>query len=192
MITSSTPGAVVFQNASAYPDIAANASGNNTTPFQLSTSASIACGTIINLTNTVTYTGGGSPVALPFTVRVGQPPNPNYVFTSSTGNTISAGGTLVAGSQQDDILADFTVPFAFSVYGTAIASGSTIRLGPNGNIQLVAAGGNTAFNNAALPASAFGTVPTLMPYWDDLDLRTSSGATYGIYSEVTGSAPPAR
>ncbi|MFO1303290.1 MAG: FG-GAP-like repeat-containing protein [Burkholderiales bacterium] len=189
VITSSTPGAVVFQNASAYPDIAANASGNNTTPFQLSTSASIACGTIINLTNTVTYTGGGSPVALPFTVRVGQPPNPNYVFTSSTGNTISAGGTLVAGSQQDDILADFTVPFAFSVYGTAIASGSTIRLGPNGNIQLVAAGGNTAFNNAALPASAFGTVPTLMPYWDDLDLRTSSGATYGIYSEVTGSAP---
>jgi hypothetical protein len=185
VITSSTPGAVITQGSSAYPNIASLGNASNGTPFQLSTSNAIACGTQINLTNTVTFTGGMSPVAIPFSVLVGQPKAANYAFASSSG-TIPAGGAVLAGSQDDDALVTFAAPFTFSIYDTVVSAGTNIRLSTNGNIQFTPSGGNAAFANTALPGSVLGNVPGVLPYWDDLDL---SGGNNGIFSDVTGVAP---
>ncbi len=189
-LSSSTPGVQVVLDNSAYANLAAGASGNNLVNYKVSTGPSVACGSTINFTQTVSFAGGTSLVTTSFTRPVGSPANPNYVFTPSSGATISTGGTLVAGSQDDDAMATVTTPFAFSVYGTNIAAASTIRLSTNGTIQLVASGGSSGLTNGALPGGVFSaTTPTLLPYWDDLDMRPTITTGGGIYSEVTGAAP---
>ena len=188
VLTTSTPGVSVTQGSSTYADLPFGGAGaNNATPFQVSTTAGIVCGTLANFTLTVTYTGGGSPATLNFSSPVGAAPN--YVFTSSSGATIPAGGVLVAGSAVDDGTVAITTPagFAFTVYGNSFPGGSTLTASSNGNLQF-AATGSTAFTNAALPVSGTfpATLPTIFPYWDDLDLRNG---TNGIYTSLTGSSP---
>jgi hypothetical protein len=188
-LASTTPGVTIAQGSSAYGDIAPAATATPATSFQISTDASVVCGSTINLTQTVTYSGIGSPVVLPITLRVGQPANPNYAFTNGSG-TFPAGDTLVAGSQADDAVVSVTTPFAFSIYGNTVASGTGISLSTNGNIQFVASGGSNEWGNAALPSSVFGaTTPTLMPYWDDLIMTTARFPTAGIYQRTEGTAP---
>src|SRR5262245_24080458 len=46
VLSTSTPGVVISQPNSPYPDIAAGANGTNTIPFGISTSSSFACGPI--------------------------------------------------------------------------------------------------------------------------------------------------
>ncbi len=58
MITSSTPGVVITQGSSAYPDIAAGASAVNSTAFTIATSTGYICGTNVQLTLTVTSSDG--------------------------------------------------------------------------------------------------------------------------------------
>ncbi|HRI04660.1 MAG TPA: carboxypeptidase regulatory-like domain-containing protein [Pyrinomonadaceae bacterium] len=201
VLSTTTPNVTITQPNSAYPDIAAGGTQTNTTPFQISTNGSVACFTSINLTLTVTYTGGTSPQVINFAVPVGQAANPNYTFTSTTGNTIPgvpANGVLVASSQADDAAVPLVVPagFNFSLYGTPVNGGSTITVSTNGNIQIAATGAN-AWTNAALPVSAPGTgtgtfpaaAASLFPYWDDHDLRTTAFASGGIYTQVVGVAP---
>ena len=72
-LATSTPGVTITQANSAYGNIAAGASGPNLTPFKVGTSAAVACGTTINLTQTVNFTGGTSPVSIPITLAVGTP-----------------------------------------------------------------------------------------------------------------------
>lgn len=185
VLSTSTAGVTITQANSTYPDLAAGATGSNATAFRVSTAALVPCGTQASFTLTVTYTGGGSPSALSFTLPVGSDTT-NYTFNSSTGATIPAGGTLVAGSAADDALVSVTAPFAFSVYGTNVEAGTVLRACTNGNLQFVASGGTTALTNTALPASTFGATPTLLPYWDDLLLTTTGG---GIYTNTVGAAP---
>jgi hypothetical protein len=189
-LSTTTPGVTITTATSAYPDIAAGGTQTNTTPFQVSTTNAVACGTTINFTLTVNFTGGASPATFNFTQLVGQPANPNYTFTSTTG-TISSTGTLVStASQDDDAVVTTTTPFAFTVYGNAVTSGQTISLSTNGTLQFIASGGSTSLTNGALPATAFGATTTvLMPYWDDLDMRTTITTGGGIYTETTGTAP---
>ncbi len=201
VLSTTTPNVTITQPNSAYPNIAPGGTQTNTTPFQISTNGSVACFTSINLTLTVNFTGGTSPQVINFTVPVGQAANPNYTFTSTTGNTIPgvpANGVLVAGSQVDDGAVPVVVPagFNFTLYGNPVTGGSTITASTNGNIQIAATGAN-AWTNAALPVSAPGTgtgtfpasAPSLMPYWDDHDLRTTAFPTGGIYTQVVGVAP---
>ncbi len=196
VLSTTTPNVTITQPNSAYPDIAPGGTQTNTTPFQISTNGSVACFTSISLTLTVNFTGGTSPQVINFNVPVGQAANPNYTFTASTGATIPAGGVLVsAATQADDATATTTTPFAFTVYGTPVASGQTIVVSTNGNVQFAATGHN-GYANAALPVSTTAgvgvtgtfpaTAPTLFPYWDDLNL---AGAANGIYTSTTGVAP---
>ncbi len=185
-LSTSTPGVTITAANSAYADIAAGGgTQTNTTPFQVSTSNAVACGTSINLTMTVTYSGGPSPTTFNLSLPVGQSANPNYTFISATG-TIPAGGTLVAGSQADDSSVPVALPggFASTVYGTAVTS---LSASTNGALT-VNGSAATSFTNTALPA-AFGLTPTLFPYWDDLDSRTTSAPDAGIFTNTTGSAP---
>ena len=60
VLSTTTPGVTITQADSPYPNIAENASGANTTPFQVSTSAAFTCGTSIDFALTVTFAGGSS------------------------------------------------------------------------------------------------------------------------------------
>jgi hypothetical protein len=157
----------------------------------------LVCPGTLAFTLTVNYAGGGSAV-IPFTLLGGVSAQ-NYTFTSSTGATIPAGGTLVPGTQADDAVADLVVPagFNFSVYGTPVNGGSVLRVSTNGNLQFTASGGSGDWTNGALPNAgttdnrgAFpASAPVLFPYWDDLDTATTSVTGGGIYQQVTGTAP---
>ncbi len=188
VLSTTTPGVSIAQANSAYPDLAAGG-GNalNIDAFQISTDSSVACGSTVDLTQTVTLTGGGSPVTFNFSIPVGQAGG-NYTFGApGSGAVIPPDGSLVPGSSADDALVDVTIPFATAIYDQPVASGTVVRVSTNGNVQFVPTGGATAFSNTALPAGAFGaTVPVLMPFWDDLDLRTTDG---GIYTQTIGTAP---
>ena len=190
-LTSLTPGVSVFAGNSTYPDIAPGATALGHNAFQLSTDNTVACLTSVDLSLTVSFTGGTSPIVYNFTMKVGQPGGTNYNFASSSGASISPGGSIVAGSNADDAVVDYTAPFAFSVYGTSVPAGSNIRLGTNGFIRIESSGSTVApASNSALPANGSGSfpsnLPVLMPYWDDLDMRTTVTSGGGIFSEVTG------
>lgn len=188
-VTTTTPGVTISQGTSTYPDLAA-LGGNafNDVAYKISTDGTLACGSIVTVTQTATFTGGGSPTVFNYQFPVGSAGG-NYLFgTPGTGATIPAGGTLVTGSAADDALVSVTLPADFStrVYGTVVPAGGTLRASTNGNLQFVGTGGSTEFANGALPAAAFGTTPALLVFWDDLDLRTTGG---GIYTNVVGTAP---
>lgn len=85
VLSSTTPGVIITQPNSPYPNTPENASSTNTVPFSVSTSPAFVCGTIINFTLTVSYTGGGSPNVLTFSLPSCQCP------PSTVNGTITAG-----------------------------------------------------------------------------------------------------
>ncbi|MFN6962129.1 MAG: M36 family metallopeptidase, partial [Pyrinomonadaceae bacterium] len=189
VLTSNTPGITVTQANSAYPDIPAGGGPvNNTTPFQVSVANSVACFTQASFTLTVTFSGsgGGSPVVSNFSLPVGLPGNV-YTFTSGTGATIPAGGTLVAGSAADDAAVTIPLPSGWTstLYDVPVTS---LSASTNG---MITANGTaaTTFTNTTLPASVGGTNPTIFPLWDDYDMDPADVTGGGIYTNVIGSAP---
>ena len=197
-LSTSNPNITVTQATASFPTIAAGGSQTSSTPFRLSTNGALVCLSNIDLTLTVTYTGGGSPFVGNFNLPVGEPAVlGNYVFTTSSG-TIPTGGLLVPGSAADDAVVDLAVPagFNFSVYDTAVSGGSTMRVNTNGNLQIIGSAGSSDYQNDALPSAgnasgSFGSfpasLPVLMPYWDDLVPNGVTGG--GIYQQLTGIAP---
>jgi hypothetical protein len=198
-LSTSNPNVTVTEATASFPTIAAGGSQTSSTPFRLSTGGALVCLSNIDLTLTVTYTGGGSPFVGNLNLPVGETAVPgNYVFTTTSGATIPAGGVLVAGSQADDAVVNLAVPagFNFSIYDTAVTGGSTLRVNTNGNLQIVGSGGSSGYTNGALPnagntdsgTGAFpASLPVLMPYWDDLVPNAVTGG--GIYQQTTGSSP---
>jgi hypothetical protein len=65
-LTTTTPGVTITQGSSGYPNLAIDASGVNTVPFQIQTSNSFVCGTNIAFNLNLTYATGNKVVA--FTV----------------------------------------------------------------------------------------------------------------------------
>ena len=59
-LTTTTPGVTITQPTSSYPNVLPNASATNSSPFQVSTSPSFACGTPISLSLALTYAGGST------------------------------------------------------------------------------------------------------------------------------------
>ena len=62
VLSTSTPGVTIAQPASPYPDTPENGSSTNIVPFKVSTSPTFACGTPINFTLAVTFTGGTNTI----------------------------------------------------------------------------------------------------------------------------------
>jgi hypothetical protein len=83
VLSSSTPGVTITQPNSPYPSTAENATSTNTVPFAVSTSNSFVCGTTINFTLTVTFTGGSSVF--------------NFSLPSCVCTTQTVSGALAAG-----------------------------------------------------------------------------------------------
>ncbi|MEP6600915.1 MAG: dockerin type I domain-containing protein, partial [Nitrospirota bacterium] len=71
-LSTTTPGVTITQPNSPYLVTAENATTPNTVPFAVSTDTAFACGTTINFTLTVTFTGGTS--TFPFSVNSCQAP----------------------------------------------------------------------------------------------------------------------
>jgi hypothetical protein len=162
ILTSATPGVVVFGDESPYPDIAPNASATNTMPFALAVSSTVNCQTI-NLTLTVSYSGGVSPKVFPISLNVSRtinetldataPASGGTAFTSATGlqtgrltrNGVTAncpvaktfpGLLTTVGSRRFD-------SYTFS-NNTAAATCVTVRItGASANLLFVAAYGPT-------------------------------------------------
>ncbi len=87
-LSSTNPGVTITQPASTYPNLPAGGTSTNNTPFQISTSPSLVCGTNIDLVLTVHTATNGS-----FAV-------PIRIFTGTAGsavrfNNTSAGGTAI-------------------------------------------------------------------------------------------------
>lgn len=184
-LSSSTPGVSIATADSPYGDIAINGSGSNTIAFEVGTEASVACGSTIDFSQTVTFNGPASPQVFNFSLPVGQPPGGHYTIASSSQAGGIAGGSLIAASQDDDAIFPISLPpgFAFSVYGTAVTAltGDT-----NGTLQFAATGSSTA-SNTALPAGF--SAPTLFAFWDDLDMSAGVTTGGGVYTATNGTAP---
>lgn len=94
-LTSSTPGVVINPAVSAYPDIPGNGgSGNNITPFGVVLPCSLACGSTVDFTLTVTFTGGPSPKVFTFSFRLGAPGAPVTFSYTGPPVPIPDGGDL--------------------------------------------------------------------------------------------------
>ncbi len=60
VLSTTTPEVTISRPNSPYPDTDENATGVNTTPFQVSTSPAFVCGATIDFTLTVSFAGGSS------------------------------------------------------------------------------------------------------------------------------------
>lgn len=189
VLSSATPGVTIDQANSPYPDLPGGGSGVNTTAFQISTDNTVACGSTINLTQTMGFTGGTGSAALNFALQVGQPAATNYTIATDNGVGTISGGALVAGSQDDDVrlaVSSYPAGFAFSVYGTPVTS---IYASTNGVLSFNGNGGSSsAASNAPLPTGEF-TTASLFALWDDLDMSASVATGGGIYTQENGVAP---
>lgn len=97
---------------------------------------------------------------------------------------IRATGTLLPGSQGDDVVPTFAFPFPVIFYTNSYSSAT---IGSNGFIRFTPStrsGGD--FGNVAL-APGFNLIAAL---WDDLNTTTGTGELdNGIYTQVMGAAP---
>ena len=119
-----------------------------------------------------------------------------YVFTQGT-DTIVPGDTNI-GSNCDECDTFVPLPFNFQLYGTTYTG---VNVSSNGRLDFVNANEPGGFITACLPSppSYFTGLPyenTIFPLWQDM--RTDAtldgcanfpGATCGIFTSVTGSAP---
>lgn len=193
VLSTSTPGVTLTSNTSGYPNLAPEGgTAINQDPFDVGTDGSLACGSAVSLTQTVTLTGGASPLTFNFALPVGLISGAYSFATPGSGAAIPAGGTLVAGSAEDDAVVPVTLPFPTAVYSSVFPTGATIHVSTNGNVQFVASGASAESANTALPSAGsvarpfVAGAPVLFPFWDNLDLRTTGG---GIYTQTLGTAP---
>lgn len=184
-LSSSTPGVSITTANSPYGDIATNGTGTNTAAFEVGTEPSVACGSTIAFSQTVTFNGPASPQVFNFSLPVGLPPGGHYTIASSSQAGSIVSPTLIAASQDDDATFPISLPsgFAFSVYGTAV---SALTGDTNGTLQFAGTGTSTA-TNTALPGGF--SAPTLLAFWDDLDMSSAVTTGGGVYTATNGTAP---
>lgn len=107
-----------------------------------------------------------------------------YNLNRTTGNTFTSivgqAGTTTITTSGDDL--SFAVTFAapFTYYGSTTP---TANFSTNGLITF--GGTNTAFTNTALTATN-PTLPSIAPYWDDLNFNVAGDPTRGMYQRNVG------
>ena len=76
VLSSSTPGVSVVSANSTYSDLAVSNTAPNDTPYSIFVSSAVGCGAPIDLTLTVTYSGGSSPQTFDLSLGTGAPGTP--------------------------------------------------------------------------------------------------------------------
>jgi hypothetical protein len=170
VLSTSTAGVTITQPNSPYPDMAIDATGTNTIPFQVSTSPAFVCGTTVHLTLVTTYPGGTStslidlqtcgPTAVLPDVTVSGSLDPtdaktvagrlgrDGVTSNCTATTKQCPGALGTGGRSYD-----TITFANAAGAPAC---TTITLTSAGGISLIAAAYANSFNPADFCANYLG------------------------------------
>ncbi len=98
-LATSTPGVTItLPGTSAYPDLAAAASGTNTTPFAFTVASNAPCALVINFTLTINYTGAAQPTVLNLSVQTGML-NLTAVLDGTTTPATVTGMTATTGTQ---------------------------------------------------------------------------------------------
>jgi subtilisin-like proprotein convertase family protein len=93
-LSTASPGVTIASASSPYPNIAAGGSAQNTTPFVFTIACSAACGSTLNFTLTVTYTGGPSPKVFNFSLASGAAGTPVTASYAGPAVPIPDGGDL--------------------------------------------------------------------------------------------------
>ena len=120
---------------------------------------------------------GLTPTATPTVCNA----NANYTIFQDT-DTVFPGTNRLQGSQADDALIPFTLPFPIQIYDQVY---QLAVLSTNGDMQFSSA--TTDPSNICLPATSQGLGATIFPHWDDLDMRDSTcGPRCGIFYDVSG------
>jgi PKD repeat protein len=171
-LTTTTPGLVIMQGSSAYPNIPAGTTVTNLTPFQFTTSAGFVCGSTVNLNLNVAV--NGTNLVVPYIL----PSSGSYLLVQTNGVAIVP-GTTDTGNHGQNVLTAITLPFPVTYYGRTFTNAT---LCSNGNLQFI--GGNFAAGGVCLPVG--GLNYPIFPFWDNL--RTDLGSD-GVYTSVTGTAP---
>jgi len=91
-LSSTDPGVTITQPSSSYPNLPGNGVRTNNTPFQISTSPSLVCGTNIDLVLTV-HTATNGSFTVPISVFTGTAGSPRR-FNRTGDQSIPDGGTL--------------------------------------------------------------------------------------------------
>lgn len=115
-LSTSTPGVTILTPTSAWADLAAAATGSNTTPFAFGVGSTVPCGALLRFTLTVAFTGGTSPQTFDFSVRNGEPGAPVTFSYAGGAVPIPDGGDL-SGSSPGAIV---SVPLAVSGLGGGV------------------------------------------------------------------------
>ena len=96
VLTTTTPGVTVVTGTSNYPNLAAGGSGSNLTPFTFTVNSSVPCGTLIQFTLSVGFTGkGNNPTVFSIPVQTGN--LGSTVHTSYTGPRVAIPDNSAAG-----------------------------------------------------------------------------------------------
>lgn len=177
-LSTSNPNLTVTQASANWANLNTGQSGTNLTPFQLSSSAGLSCGSTVNLNLTMNATGMLVPQVLPLSFLVGQPSFPlSENFDAVTAGTLPSGWT----TEQTG-----TPPAAWTTSATGADSAPNAAF-TNGRNQ---PGSNSLVTpSIALPA---GSTPAVLrfrhtlnfetPNWDGgvLDVSVNGGA----YSDI--------
>ena len=177
-LSTSNPNLTVTQASANWANLNTGQSGTNLTPFQLSSSAGLSCGSTVNLSLSMNATGMVVPQVLPLSFVVGRPSFPfSENFDAVTAGTLPSGWT----TEQTG-----TAPAAWTTSATGADSAPNAAF-TNGRNQ---AGSNSLVTpSIALPA---GSTPAVLrfrhtlnfetPNWDGgvLDVSVNGGA----YSDI--------
>ncbi len=108
-------------------------------------------------------------------------------------DSLSFGGQFIDISQtgtpmseingEDDASAFVSLPFVFDFYGRSYTQ---IAVSSNGLLSF--GGTNSRWGNESLDSNPFGLLglPSILPFWDDLEASSDEGANASIYTQVLG------
>ena len=118
-----------------------------------------------------TYDENGNITSINDSLSYGQ-----FVDISTTGEPLTA----VNGN--DDRSVTFELPFELEFYGQ-----NYTEVGISSNGLLSFGGTNSAYFNQSLnSASQLNNLPSILPFWDDLETRTNEGVAASVFTEVLG------
>ncbi len=136
-------------------------------------------------------TGGPTPTGTPSPTPTATI-NPCSTYVTIPGTGAITPGTTDTGNHCDDCATAVTLPFPVSVYGQTF---TTVNVASNGSLDLIGTQAPFTTGCIVLPSSSF--TMAILPYQDDLRTDNISftgcnafpGATCGIFTSVTGTAP---
>ena len=191
-LSTTTPGVLITQPYSAYPNMAASGQATNLTPFQISTLPGFICGTDINLQLTVTSSWG--PFTMNFVQHSGEPTTSPIRYANYTATPIPDVGTVDSSVYvfSDTVGPLSKVAVALYLTHTYDADLTISLIGPDGTTVVLSSGNGggganygsgsadaalTWFDDAASTSITSGTAPFVGTFRPQQPLSAFIGKT---------------